>query len=122
LTRKRSEVQILQRPLAKALVTGPFLLIGFRQIGGLGPEVDEKLTRRAGHELNPSDLASGRPRSRAQATAQRPPKHLSASARRLWRETVEGYELERHHLEFLERACRALDHAIEAEEIIQRDA
>ena len=26
LTRKRSEVQILQRPQAKALVTGPFLL------------------------------------------------------------------------------------------------
>lgn len=54
-------------------------------------------------------------------TLPRPPKHLSAPARRLWRETVESYELERHHLELLERACRSLDHAIEAEEIIRRD-
>ncbi len=54
-------------------------------------------------------------------TLARPPKHLSAPARRLWRETVEAYELERHHLELLERACRALDHAIEAEEILRRD-
>jgi P27 family predicted phage terminase small subunit len=54
-------------------------------------------------------------------TLPRPPTHLSAAARRLWRATVEGYELERHHLELLERACRALDHAIEAEEIIRRD-
>lgn len=51
----------------------------------------------------------------------RPPKHLSAAARRLWRETVESYELERHHLELLERACRALDQTIEAEEILRRD-
>jgi P27 family predicted phage terminase small subunit len=54
-------------------------------------------------------------------TLPRPPKHLSAPARRLWRETVEGYELERHHLELLERACRALDNAIDAEEILRRD-
>jgi hypothetical protein len=39
-------------------------------------------------------------------TLTRPPKHLSTPARRLWRETVEGYELERHHLELLERAAR----------------
>jgi phage terminase small subunit len=54
-------------------------------------------------------------------TLPRPPRHRSAPARRLWRETVESYELERHHLELLERACRALDHAIEAEKIIRRD-
>jgi hypothetical protein len=46
----------------------------------------------------------------------RPPKHLSPAARRLWRETVESYELERHHLELLERACRSLDTALDAEE------
>jgi P27 family predicted phage terminase small subunit len=49
------------------------------------------------------------------------PKHLSTPARRLWRETVEEYELERHHLELLERACRALDTALEAEGILRRD-
>jgi P27 family predicted phage terminase small subunit len=54
-------------------------------------------------------------------TLPRPPKYLSAPARRLWRETVESYELARHHLELLERACRALDQAIEAEELLRRD-
>jgi phage terminase small subunit len=49
----------------------------------------------------------------------RPPKHLSAAARRLWREMIEGYELERHHLELLERACRSLDTALDAEEILR---
>ena len=53
----------------------------------------------------------------APAAAEAP---LSAGAP-LWRETVESYELERHHLELLERACRSLDHAIEAEEVIRRD-
>lgn len=54
-------------------------------------------------------------------TLPRPPKHLSTSARRLWRETIEAYELERHHLELLERGCRSLDQAIEAEAIIRRE-
>jgi phage terminase small subunit len=59
-------------------------------------------------------------------TLPRPPKYLSAPARRLWRETTEAYELERHHLErhhleLLERACRALDTAIETEEILRQD-
>jgi hypothetical protein len=61
------------------------------------------------------------PRGRRVNVLPRPPKHLSAPARRLWRDTVEGYELERHHLELLERACRALDQAIDAEEILRRD-
>ena len=52
-------------------------------------------------------------------TLSRPPKYLSSAARRLWRETVESYELERHHLELLERACRSLDTALDAEEILR---
>jgi hypothetical protein len=54
-------------------------------------------------------------------TLSRPPKHLSPAARRLRRETVQSCELERHHLELLERACRSLDTALDAEEIIRRD-
>jgi P27 family predicted phage terminase small subunit len=51
-----------------------------------------------------------------------PPKHLkSTDARRLWRRTVEAFELEAHHLALLEQACKALDRLVEARDVIDRD-
>jgi phage terminase small subunit len=49
-----------------------------------------------------------------------PPKGLRSAQRRLWREVVEGFELETHHLRILEAACRELDSAEAAEEELAR--
>lgn len=53
--------------------------------------------------------------------APKPPRGLSADARRLWRSTVAAFELEPHHLAILEQACRALDRIGEARDAVARD-
>lgn len=50
-----------------------------------------------------------------------PPRGLSPPSRRLWRTLAAGFDLESHHLAVLEEACRALDRAREAREVVDRD-
>jgi phage terminase small subunit len=49
---------------------------------------------------------------------QRSPAGLKPAAKAVWRSVVDGYELERHHLAVLEAACRELDRAAAAEELL----
>jgi P27 family predicted phage terminase small subunit len=51
----------------------------------------------------------------------RAPGHLSTESRDLWRRIVADYELERHHLAILERACEALDRLRECQAAIARE-
>jgi P27 family predicted phage terminase small subunit len=51
----------------------------------------------------------------------RAPQHLSKAQRELWREIVERYELELHHLRLLKLLCEALDRAEEARQALVRD-
>jgi phage terminase small subunit len=48
-----------------------------------------------------------------------PPKHLSASSRRWFREVVATFELDSHHVVVLGLACQALDRAAMAQEAIE---
>ena len=50
-----------------------------------------------------------------------PPAHLSRDARRLWRDVVDEYHLERHHQVILTVACEALDRLAEARAAIAAD-
>jgi hypothetical protein len=51
----------------------------------------------------------------------KPPKGLRLNQRRLWRSVIASYEVESHHLAILEAACRELDRAEEAEQMIADD-
>ena len=51
----------------------------------------------------------------------RTPTQLTPESRKLWRETLAGYELEPHHLKLLESACRAWDRIVQAQEQINKD-
>jgi phage terminase small subunit len=51
----------------------------------------------------------------------KPPKGLQPGQRRLWAAVVEAFELEDHHLRTLESACRELDRAEQAEQVIATD-
>jgi P27 family predicted phage terminase small subunit len=64
-----------------------------------------------------------RPRLATISDATRPlaPKHLSPTTRAWWREVCETFSLEGHHLKLLTLACEALDRALEARAIIDRD-
>lgn len=49
----------------------------------------------------------------------RPPAHLSKRSRKFWRDTVDTFDLEQHHLELLRRACEAMDTADVAGEVLR---
>jgi P27 family predicted phage terminase small subunit len=49
------------------------------------------------------------------------PAHLRAGTRRWWRQVVEDYDLEPHHLLLLQTACSAWDRAEQAREAVKRD-
>jgi P27 family predicted phage terminase small subunit len=49
------------------------------------------------------------------------PKHLTAAARRIWRQIVADYQLEERHLGLLRLALEALDSADEARHRIEAD-
>jgi hypothetical protein len=53
-----------------------------------------------------------------QEPSRKPPKGLRLASRRLWKATIAAYECEPHHLTILEAACRELDRAERAEEMI----
>jgi P27 family predicted phage terminase small subunit len=48
----------------------------------------------------------------------RSPQHLTAEARRFWRQVVDEYQLEAHHLRILETGCEALDRMRQAQALI----
>ncbi len=66
----------------------------------------------------PRGTSSG-PRSSG-AGPLRPPPHLSAAARRWWREVVSTWELETHHLKVLTAVCEAWDRMNEARAAVKR--
>ncbi len=47
-----------------------------------------------------------------------PPRHLSADAKRWWRQVLAEYELEDHHLRLLQLAAESWDRASEARRIL----
>jgi P27 family predicted phage terminase small subunit len=49
------------------------------------------------------------------------PRHLSAAARRLWRDVLDEYHLEPHHLPVLQAACDSLDRMSQAQAAIKRE-
>ena len=50
------------------------------------------------------------------------PKHLrSTDARRLWRRTVDSFDLQEHHLSLLDAACKAVDRLVESRDLLDRD-
>lgn len=51
----------------------------------------------------------------------KPPRHLSAAARRLWKEITGTWALEPHHRAVLVKALEAADRAEEARLILARD-
>lgn len=55
------------------------------------------------------------------APVPRPPRHLSRESRALWAGIVREFDLERHHLAVLERACEALDRLRQAQAEIAAD-
>jgi P27 family predicted phage terminase small subunit len=54
-------------------------------------------------------------------TTPRPPKHLSPSSKKWFREVVTTWALEEHHRRLLVGACEALDRAAEARKAIETD-
>jgi len=51
----------------------------------------------------------------------RPPAHLKAAGRQLWRRILADFELsEHHHLVLLQTACEAMDRLTEARELIDK--
>lgn len=54
-------------------------------------------------------------------TDRRPPSHLSAEARKLWRSVVRDFDLEPHHLAVLLVALEAADRMREASRLIERE-
>lgn len=55
------------------------------------------------------------------STRPKPPPHLTPRARRLWREIVDGFELEGHHLRILEVALTAMDRGAAARAVIDKE-
>jgi len=49
------------------------------------------------------------------------PTHLSEQMQRWWREVVEGFELDAHHLKILEAAADSWDRMVQARETLQRE-
>ena len=49
-----------------------------------------------------------------------PPAHLSADTKSFWREVVEGYELDTHHVRLLLGCCEAWDRAETARREVKR--
>src|SRR5439155_15762810 len=49
------------------------------------------------------------------------PGHLSPESKRFWRQTMTAFVLEEHHVRLLGLACDALDRAIEARQIVDRE-
>lgn len=45
----------------------------------------------------------------------------STDARRLWRRTVDEFDLQEHHLALLEQACKCVDRLVEARDVLDRD-
>ena len=56
-----------------------------------------------------------------QEPPRKPPKGLRPASRRLWVATIAAFEVEAHHRAILEAACRELDRAERAEELIAAD-
>jgi len=54
-------------------------------------------------------------------TEPRPPAHLSAAAKRWWRDTVHQFTLEPHHRMLLEAAATAWDRATDARVMIEAE-
>lgn len=50
-----------------------------------------------------------------------PPEHLSEAARGFWRDVLEDYALEVHHLRLLRAACESWDRAEEARQRIESE-
>jgi P27 family predicted phage terminase small subunit len=50
-----------------------------------------------------------------------PPGHLSPGMAAWWRQVVEAYDLDPHHLRLLESACDAWDRMVQAREALRRD-
>ena len=57
----------------------------------------------------------------SQTTHQRPPPHLSPSARQWWANVTETYVLEPHHLRLLQLACESWDRVQQAREQLATD-
>lgn len=47
------------------------------------------------------------------------PKHLSPASRKWFKEVIETYELDSHHLHVLTMACEAMDRSTEARKLIE---
>jgi P27 family predicted phage terminase small subunit len=55
------------------------------------------------------------------STRPKAPAHLSLATRKWWRQVVEEYQLETHHLKVLQAACEAWDRLQEARERVGVD-
>jgi P27 family predicted phage terminase small subunit len=54
-------------------------------------------------------------------TGPNPPAHLTPSAQKFWRTTIERYELQEHHLRLLQLACEGWDRCQSARETLDRE-
>ncbi|MBJ7402960.1 MAG: hypothetical protein JHD07_06515 [Bradyrhizobium sp.] len=54
-------------------------------------------------------------------TATKPPSHLKSATRKWWKNVVEDFDLEPHHLRLLQLAAEAWDQAQTAREVLDRD-
>jgi len=50
-----------------------------------------------------------------------PPDHLSPAMQAWWRQVMEDYELDPHHLRLLEAACDAWDRMVEARDVLREE-
>jgi P27 family predicted phage terminase small subunit len=73
--------------------------------------------------MAPSPAPSARPRLAVAEPkpSPKPPPHLSASSKRWFREVVDTYALEPHHLKLLQAAAEAWDRLQEARAALKRD-